>query len=72
MLVMLPRTRWSICVSMELSLSGDVDRAFRGKAEKASPKISRPLRSSELSLPGDVDRGFRGKLRKPCPRYPIP
>jgi hypothetical protein len=45
---------------MELSLSGNIDRVFREIAKKASPKISRSLRSSELSLPDDVDRAFRG------------
>jgi len=51
-------------MSMELSFPGDVDRAFKGKAEKALPKISRPLRRSELSLPDNVDRGFRRKDEK--------
>jgi hypothetical protein len=36
--------QWSICVSMELSLPGDVDRVLRGKAEKALPKTDDPSR----------------------------
>jgi hypothetical protein len=31
---MLPRTRWSIYVSIELSLSSNVNRAFKGKLRK--------------------------------------
>jgi hypothetical protein len=50
---------------MELSLPGDVDRAFRGKAEKALPEGDDPSREElETLLPDDVDRVFKGKAEK--------
>jgi hypothetical protein len=66
--IMLPRMRWSICISIELFLSGNIDRVFRGKAEKALPKISHLLRSSELSLSDNIDREFKGKAEKALPK----
>jgi hypothetical protein len=58
---------------MELSLPGDVDRVFKGKAEKALPKTDDPSREELATLlPGDVDRVFRGKAEKALPKTDDP
>jgi hypothetical protein len=58
---------------MELSLPGNVDQVFRGKAKKALPKTDDPSREElETLLPGDVDRVFRGKAEKALPKTDDP
>jgi hypothetical protein len=53
---------------LELSLSNNVDREFRGKAEKVLPKISYSVRSLKRFFLIMWIEYLGGKLRKPCLR----